>query len=313
VSRPLRIVFAGTPAFAVPSLEALVGAGHRVVAVYTQPDRPAGRGRALTASPVKQRALALGLRVEQPTTLRTAAARALLAAADPELMVVVAYGLLLGPRVLALPSHGCINLHASLLPRWRGAAPIQRAIEAGDAETGVCVMHMDAALDAGPVYARRALAIGPHESAGHLHDRLAEAGAELLAQTLPAIVARAIVPEAQPARGVTWARKLDKAEARLDWRRSAVELDRQVRAFDPWPIAETGWGDEVLRIHRARVADPTAVGMEPGTVVSTSPGAIVVACGQGALAIERLQLAGGKVLEPAAFLAARDLRGARFA
>ncbi len=305
-------MFAGTPAFAVPSLEALVAAGHSVVAVYTQPDRPAGRGRALSASPVKQRALALGLTVEQPVTLASAAARAILTAADADMMVVVAYGLLLGPRVLALPRHGCINLHASLLPRWRGAAPIQRAIEAGDAETGVCVMHMDQALDAGPVYAREVLALHARETAGSLHDRLSIAGAELLARTLPAIAAGAITPETQPRAGVTWARKLAKSEARIDWSTSAEALDRKLRAFTPWPIAETMWGDEVLRIHSAEPLASAPRTTEPGMVIVAGAAGIVVACGQGALRITRLQLAGGRVLEAQAFLAARDLSGARF-
>lgn len=313
MTRHLRLVFAGTPAFAVPSLEALVRAGHSVVAVYTQPDRPAGRGRALGASAVKQRALALGLRVEQPATLASAAARAVLAATDADMMVVVAYGLLLGPKVLALPRHGCINLHASLLPRWRGAAPLQRAIEAGDAETGVCVMHMDQALDAGPVYAREATAIQARETAGSLHDRLSALGAELLARTVPAIAAGAIKPTAQPASGVTWARKLAKSEARIDWSASAEELDRKLRAFTPWPIAETRWGDEVLRIHGARPLRATTAGAAAGTVLSATTDGIVVACGQGALQITRLQLAGGRVLDAQAFLAARDLSGARFA
>ena len=305
-------MFAGTPAFAVPSLEALVAAGHSVVAVYTQPDRPAGRGRALSASPVKQRALALGLTVEQPVTLASAAARAILTAADADMMVVVAYGLLLGPRVLALPRHGCINLHASLLPRWRGAAPIQRAIEAGDAETGVCVMHMDQALDAGPVYAREVLALHARETAGSLHDRLSIAGAELLARTLPAIAAGAITPETQPRAGVTWARKLAKSEARIDWSTSAEALDRKLRAFTPWPIAETAWGDELLRIHSAQPVSVAAPDAAPGSVLSAAANGIVVACGQGTLRVTRLQLAGGRVLEAQAFLAARDLSGARF-
>jgi methionyl-tRNA formyltransferase len=312
VTRHLRLVFAGTPAFAVPSLDALHAAGHSIVAVYTQPDRPAGRGRALSASPVKQRALALGLTVTQPATLRTAAARALLAAADADMVVVVAYGLLLGPRILALPRHGCVNLHASLLPRWRGAAPIQRAIEAGDAETGVCVMHMDEALDAGPVYARETLALQARETAGSLHDRLSVAGAALLARTVPAIAAGAIDPAAQPSTGVTWARKLTKAEAHIDWSAPALALDRKVRALTPWPIAETRWGEDALRIHAAHPVAHPAAGTAPGTVVAAAATGIVVACGDGALSITRLQAAGGKVLDAGAFLAARDLSTARF-
>ena len=313
MSRNLRLIFAGTPAFAVPSLEALVAAGHSVVAVYTQPDRPAGRGRAIGASPVKQRARALGLRVEQPATLTSAAARAVLAATDADMLVVVAYGLLLGPRVLALPRHGCINLHASLLPHWRGAAPIQRAIEAGDAETGVCVMHMDQALDAGPVYACETTAIQERETAGSLHDRLSTMGAGLLARTVPAIAAGAIRATAQPSSGVTWARKLSKAEARIDWDASAEALDRKLRAFTPWPIAETLWGDEVLRIHSAHPVSVAASGARAGAVLNATATGIVVRCGRGALCITRLQVAGGRVLDAQAFLAARDLSGARFA
>jgi methionyl-tRNA formyltransferase len=312
VSRPLRIVFAGTPEFAVPSLEALHAAGHRIVAVYTQPDRPAGRGRALTPSPVKQRALALGLRVEQPGSLKSAAARAQLAAADADVMVVVAYGLLLGPKVLALPRHGCINLHASLLPRWRGAAPIQRALEAGDAETGVCVMRMDAALDAGPVYAREAVAIQPHDTAGTLHDRLSQLGAALLVRNLPAIAAGTLQPVAQAVTGVTWARKLTKDEAAVDWSQPAAVLDRRLRALTPWPVALTRWGAETLRLHAARPVANPAPGTAPGSVLMAGSDGIVVACGEGALCITRLQPAGGKVLEAQAFLAARDLSGARF-
>jgi len=305
-----RIVFAGTPEFAVPTLDALVAAGQRVVAVYTQPDRPAGRGRQLTASPVKQRALALGLPVEQPASLRSAAARTRLAGYRPDLMVVVAYGLLLGPKLLALPALGCVNVHASLLPRWRGAAPIQRAILAGDAETGVAIMRMDPGLDTGPVHAERATPIGAHESARALHDRLAALGAALLVETLPAIVAGA-TPVAQAARGATYAHKLTKAEARLDWSRSALELDRAVRAFDPWPIAETRWGEVVLRIHRAMVVEgPSAAA--PGTVLRADRDGIEVATGAGVLRLLALQAPGGKVLDAAQFVAGRELTGARF-
>jgi methionyl-tRNA formyltransferase len=307
-----RIVFAGTPDFAVPTLDALAAAGLTVVAAYTQPDRPAGRGRQLAASPVKQRALALGIPVEQPGTLRTAAARARLAALAPDLLVVVAYGLLLGPKVLALPTFGCVNVHASLLPRWRGAAPIQRAILAGDAETGVAIMRMDQGLDTGPVYAERATPIGGQETARELHDRLAALGAELLIETLPGILKRALTPTPQLATGVTYAHKLEKREARLDWSRPALELARAVRAFDPWPIAETLWGDTVLRIHRARALD-AGTDAAPGTVLRAGRDGIDVAAGSGVLRLLALQAPGGKVLEAAQFVAARELVGARFA
>ena len=307
-----RIVFAGTPEFAVPSLAALCAAGHTVVAAYTQPDRPAGRGRQLAASPVKQRALALGIPVEQPDSLRTAAARARLAALEPDLMVVVAYGLLLGPKVLALPTFGCVNVHASLLPRWRGAAPIQRAILAGDAETGVSIMRMDQGLDTGPVYAERATPIGHEESARQLHDRLAVLGAELLVETVPGILKRALTPTPQLTVGVCYARKLEKREARLDWSWPAVELARAVRAFDPWPVAETQWGEVVLRIHRARALE-AAAGAAPGTVLRAGGDGIDVATGAGVLRLLALQAPGGKVLEAGQFVAARELVGARFA
>lgn len=308
-----RLVFAGTPAFAVPTLDALVASGHPVVAVYTQPDRPAGRGRQLTASPVKQRALALGIPVEQPGTLRTVTARARLAALAPDLMVVVAYGLLLGPRVLALPTLGCVNIHASLLPRWRGAAPIQRAILAGDAEAGVAVMRMDLSLDTGPVYSMRATPIGHDETALELHDRLAVLGAELLAQTLPAILSRAVTPAPQSANGATYAHKLEKREARLDWSLPAATLARAVRAFNPWPIAETQWGEAVLRIHRARAVESAPSAVAPGTVLAAGREGIDVATGAGLLRVLALQAPGGKVLEASQFVAARELVGARFA
>ena len=307
-----RIVFAGTPEFAVPTLEALVGAGHQVVAVYTQPDRPAGRGRRLMASPVKQRSLALGIPVEQPGTLRTATARARLVAHAPDLMVVVAYGLLLGPRILALPTQGCVNVHASLLPRWRGAAPIQRAVLAGDAETGVAIMRMDRGLDTGPVYAMHATAIGHDESAAALHDRLALLGARLLIETLPAILNRAVRPAPQAETGATYAHKLEKREARLDWTRPAAVLACAVRAFDPWPIAETLWGDVVLRIHRAQ-ALAEATPAPAGTVLKADRHGIDVATGQGVLRLLAVQAPGGKVLDAAQFVAARELVGARLA
>lgn len=311
-----RIIFAGTPEFAVPTLEALVAGGHQVVAAYTQPDRPAGRGRQLVASAVKQRALALGIPCEQPGTLRTVSSRARLAAFNPDLMVVVAYGLLLGPKVLAIPTLGCVNVHASLLPRWRGAAPIQRAILAGDGETGVAIMRMDRGLDTGPVYAMRHTPIGHDESARDLQERLAVLGAALLAETLPAILGRAVVPEPQHAGAATYAHKLEKREARLDWSRSAAELARAVRAFDPWPVAEAQWGDIVLRLHRARAlpgTDADAAAVAPGTVLSADRHGIDVATGAGVLRVLVLQAPGGRILDAAQFVAARELIGARFA
>ncbi|HRQ65794.1 MAG TPA: methionyl-tRNA formyltransferase, partial [Xanthomonadaceae bacterium] len=247
--KPLRLVFAGTPDFAVPALRALLEGPDTLLAVYTQPDRPAGRGRALTPSPVKQVALQAGIEVRQPVTLKTVEARAALAELGPDLMIVVAYGLILPRRVLAIPAHGCWNVHASLLPRWRGAAPIQRAIEAGDAKTGVCLMQMEAGLDTGPVLLSRATPIGDEETAGSLHDRLAAMGADLLREGLAALrEGRLPAAQAQSEVGVTYARKLDKAEAALDPSRPATELAARVRAFLPWPVATVEVAGDRIRV-----------------------------------------------------------------
>ena len=307
----MRIVFAGTPEFAVPSLRVAAARGE-VVAVYTQPDRPAGRGRGLAASPVKQEAQRLGLPVLQPQTLRTVEARRALAELQPDLMVVVAYGLLLPPKVLAIPRHGCWNVHASLLPRWRGAAPIQRAVEAGDAETGVCLMQMEQGLDTGPVLLARSTPIGPEETAGQLHTRLAELGAQVLGDGLSLLRAgMRPSPRPQPAEGVSYAHKLDKAEARLDWARPAELLARKVRAYQPWPVAEAEVAGELLRIHAA-VALPLAHRAAPGTVLAAGRAGIDVACAEGALRIRTLQRAGGKVVTAADYLnARRDLAAPR--
>jgi methionyl-tRNA formyltransferase len=305
----LRIVFAGTPEFSVPALDALHSAGHAIVAVYTQPDRPAGRGRTLTASPVKQRALGLGLSVEQPATLKSPDSVARLATYDPELMVVVAYGLILPQAVLELPRLGCLNIHASLLPRWRGAAPIQRSILAGDTRTGITIMKMDAGLDTGPMLLVRPLAIGVDETAGSLHDRLAVLGAEAIVTAIDEWRAGRAVPVAQPPEGVTYAAKIRKEEARIDWARPAVEIARQVRAFNPWPVAETRWQGQQLRVWEAAAEsrDPDA---EPGEVIEAGA-RLVVATGAGSLRIERLQLAGRNVTSAAEFLHAHALSGAR--
>jgi len=307
----MRIVFAGTPEFAVPSLRVAAARGE-VVTVYTQPDRPAGRGRGLAASPVKQEAQRLGLPVLQPQTLRTVEARRALADLQPDLMVVVAYGLLLPPKVLAIPRHGCWNVHASLLPRWRGAAPIQRAVEAGDADTGVCLMQMEQGLDTGPVLLARSTPIGPEETAGQLHTRLAELGAQVLGDGLSLLRAgMRPSPRPQPAEGVTYAHKLDKAEARLDWARPAELLARKVRAYQPWPVAEAEVAGELLRIHGA-IALPLAHRAAPGTVLAAGRAGIDVACAEGALRIRTLQRAGGKVVTAADYLnARRDLAASR--
>ena len=300
----LRIVFAGTPAFAVPCLRVAAKYGE-VVGVYTQPDRPAGRGRALTPSPVKLEALKLGVPVLQPETLRTREAREQLRALQPDLMVVVAYGLLLPPKVLATPRFGCWNVHASLLPRWRGAAPIQRAIEAGDTRTGVCLMQMEQGLDTGPVLLSLATPIGPQDTGGELHDRLSELGAQVLADGLGLLRAGIRpVPQPQPEAGVVYAHKLDKHEARLDWQQPAQVLADKVRAFNPWPVAEAVLGGERVRIHAA-VALPLAHGAAPGTVLVASREGIDVACGEGALRLRTLQREGGKVITAADYLNAR--------
>jgi methionyl-tRNA formyltransferase len=300
----LRIVFAGTPGFAVPCLRAAAGRGE-VVAVYTQPDRPAGRGRQLAPSPVKVEALARGLPVFQPENFKSAEAREALRALQPDLIVVVAYGLILPQSVLDIPRLGCWNVHASLLPRWRGAAPIQRAIEAGDTESGVCLMQMEKGLDTGPVLLSLATPISPEDTGGSLHDRLAALGAEVLADGLKLVRAgMRPVPQPQPAEGVTYAHKLDKAEARLDWSLPAEVLANRVRAFDPWPVAEAELAGERLRIHAAR-AVPGEPDRAPGTVLAASRDGLDVACGGGALRLLRVQREGGRPVAIADYLNAR--------
>jgi methionyl-tRNA formyltransferase len=319
----LRIAFAGTPDFAVPALEALAGSAHALVGVLTQPDRPAGRGRGLTASAVKRRALELGIPVAQPASLATAPERSSLEAWQCELLVVVAYGLLLPPSVLQLPRLGCLNVHASLLPRWRGAAPIQRAILAGDKETGVTLMQMDRGLDTGAMLARRTLAIDDHCSARELQHRLAALGAALLLETLPALERGTLRAEPQPAEGASYAAKLDKREARLDWQRSAAELSRQIRAFNPWPVAETRWDGRRVRLWQAHVAGAPSVAAlgvatgsaaapAAGTVLGFTGDALLVACGQQVLAVTELQLEGRRALPAAEFVRGQPLDGVRF-
>ncbi len=306
-AQPLRVVFAGTPEFAVPTLEALLAAGHDVVAVYTQPDRPAGRGRQLRPSPVKACAVTHGLEVRQPQSLRDPAEQQALAALEADAMVVVAYGLILPPEVLAAPRLGCLNVHASLLPRWRGAAPIQRALLAGDTETGVTIMQMERGLDTGPMLAREALPIGTTDTAGDLHDALAERGARLLATTLTRLAAGDLVTERQDDAAANYAEKLSKAEAHLDWQRPAPELDRQVRGLNPWPVAETRLGDAPLRVWRAVPLPGHAT--PPGRVVQAGSEGIDVACGEGLLRLLEVQPPGKRAMDAAAFANGRDLTG----
>jgi methionyl-tRNA formyltransferase len=304
----LAVVFAGTPEFALPTLDAIAASRHRLLAVLTQPDRPSGRGRHLAASPVKERALALGLPVMQPATLKDGDAARSVASLAPDVMVVVAYGLLLPPEVLAVPRLGCLNVHASLLPRWRGAAPVARAILAGDAETGVSIMRMESGLDTGPVLLAHRTPIGPRESAGELESRLAQAGGTLLVEALDALAAgRAVLTPQEPARA-TYAAKLTKAEARLDWREDATALARRVRAMHPRPVAETTLDGAQLRIHEAE-AVPAAAGPVPGTVVSAGADGIVVVAGEGALALLRVQLPGRRPVTAGELSNARPLVG----
>jgi methionyl-tRNA formyltransferase len=311
MDRPLRLVFAGTPDFAVPHLRACALQGVEVLAVYTQPDRPAGRGRKLAPSPVKQAAQADRFPIEQPESLRDADAQRRLRELAPDLLVVVAYGQILPRKVLAIPRLGCWNVHASLLPRWRGAAPIQRALLAGDAQTGVCLMQMHAGLDTGPVLLQRATPIFPHDTGGSLHDRLAALGAEILRDGLQRVLDdNPLEPVVQPEQGVTYAHKLEKAEARLDWDEPAQALERKVRAFNPWPVAEASLAGERLRIWRAvaLTGDSTA----PGTLLCATREGIDVACRQGILRILEVQRDGGRRMSVADYLNARpDLGAAR--
>jgi len=320
VTVPLRIIYAGTPEFAVPALQALLAAGHQIVAVYTQPDRPAGRGRRLAQSAVKQAALAQRLPVEQPPSLRDPAAVERMQAHAADMLVVAAYGLLLPPAVLALPRLGCVNIHASLLPRWRGAAPIQRAILAGDTHTGITIMRMDAGLDTGPMLLERSLAIATDDTAASLHDRLAVLGAHALLDAVPGIAAGSLVPRPQPHEGVTHAAKIHKQEAAIDWRAPARQLERQVRAFNPWPVAQTYWNERQLRIWGATVLDGrdtmssgASLGALPGQVVAVDAHGLQVATGDGVLALTRIQLAGGKAMAAGDFANAHRILGASLA
>ncbi len=309
-----RLVYAGTPDFAVPALQMLLESGYNVVAVYTQPDRPAGRGRRLASSPVKQLVEKMEHgsipAIEQPDSLKSPEAQQHLASYAPDLMIVAAYGLILPAPVLSIPRLGCVNLHASLLPRWRGAAPIQRAILAGDRQTGITLMQMDKGLDTGDMLATQVLDIDPEQNAQVLHDRLAETGADLLKKNLPALLAGQLPVVPQAEQDATYAQKLDKKEAWLDWHKPAVDLLRQVLAFNPWPVAQCRWGDKVMRVWQAALLKdvPSA---EPGQVLAAGRDGIDVATGSGGLRIQQLQLPGGKVLNAADFVNANDLTGCR--
>jgi methionyl-tRNA formyltransferase len=293
MSQALRLVFAGTPEFAAEHLKALLASQHQIVAVYTQPDRPAGRGQKLMPSPVKQLALEHDIPVLQPPTLRDPAAQTELASLNADLMVVVAYGLILPQVVLDTPRLGCINSHASLLPRWRGAAPIQRAVQAGDAESGVTVMQMEAGLDTGPMLLKVSTAISSDDTGGSLHDRLAELGPPAVLQAIEGLAAGTLRGEVQNNDLATYAHKLNKDEARLDWSRPAVELERLIRAFNPWPICHSTLNGEALKVLAAQPAEGHGA---PGEILQASRDGLVVACGHSALRLTRLQLPGGKAL-----------------
>lgn len=309
----MRLLFAGTPEFALPSLAAAGAAGHEVVGVLTQPDRPAGRGRKLVASPVKRAALAAGVPVFQPETLkRDADLAAALAALAPDVAVVAAYGLLLPRWLLELPAHGCINVHASLLPRWRGAAPIARAILAGDQATGVTIMRMARGLDTGDMLLQRALTIGEQETAGALHDRLADLGGELLGQALAGLAAGTFTATPQDDALASYAPRLTKAEAALDWSGEAGALARAVRAFNPWPVAHGMLDGQPLRIWQASASDAPA-GAPPGTIVAAGEAGIDVACGAGVLRIAELQWPGKRRVRAAEAARGRGLVGHCFA
>jgi methionyl-tRNA formyltransferase len=313
----LRLGFAGTPQFAVPALDALARSRHIIAAVFTQPDRPAGRGQLMHLSAVKVRAAELGLTIHQPRTFRTADAESILRDLELDALVVVAYGLILPPGALAAPKLGCFNIHASLLPRWRGAAPIQRALLAGDTITGITIMRMEAGLDTGPMLTSRELTIAAGDTAGTLHDRLAYSGGELIVDTLDSVARGSAREEPQPSTGITYAEKINKGEALIDWRDDAASILRRVRAFNPWPIAETKLGGAQLRVWEAELAGSAPQGTgeapAPGTVLNASHDGVDVACGQGVVRILRLQLAGRKPLTASEFIKAQRLAGVRLA
>ncbi|MGE5601541.1 MAG: methionyl-tRNA formyltransferase [Nitrososphaerales archaeon] len=308
-----RIVFMGTPDFAVPTLARLHGDGYEVAAVYTRQDQPAGRGQRLEQSPVKKFALEQGLHVEQPRSLRPLSAQEILAAFAPDVIVVAAYGLILPQRVIDLPPYGCVNVHGSLLPRHRGAAPIAAAILAGDPEAGISIMQVDAGVDTGPVLSRASIPIAPDDTTGALTEKLARLGADLLAQTLPDWISGKIAAIPQPEDGATYAPRIEKEQGRIDWTEPAAVIERKVRAYQPWPSAFTVWNGQMLKILRSHVRDGAGeAGEEPGAVVAGGKNAAGVATGAGILWLDEVQLAGKKPAPIAAFLAgARGFIGSR--
>ncbi|MBU2959530.1 methionyl-tRNA formyltransferase [Citreicella sp. C3M06] len=296
----MRVIFMGTPEFSVPVLDALIEAGHEIAAVYCQPPRPAGRGKKDRPTPVHARAEALGLTVRHPVSLKSAEEQARFAALNADVAVVVAYGLILPQAVLDAPSKGCLNIHASLLPRWRGAAPIHRAIMAGDAQTGICIMQMEAGLDTGPVLMRKSIPIGAEDTTGELHDRLSALGATLITEALDAL--NTLRPTPQPEDGVTYASKIDKSEAAIDWTRPAEDISRQIRGLSPFPGAWTMFGNERIKLLGARPADGAGV---PGEALDD---AFTLACGTGALRITRAQRAGKGAQDAETFLRGMAIR-----
>ena len=289
----MRIVFAGTPDFAALALKALLAAGHDVAGVYSQPDRPAGRGRKLMPSPVKQVALDAGIPVFQPVSLKPEEAQQELAALQPDVMIVAAYGLILPKAVLEIPTHGCLNIHASLLPRWRGAAPIQRAIAAGDAETGITIMQMDEGLDTGNMLLKVSTPITADDTGGSLHDRLADMGGDAIVEALAQLANGELAGEPQNDAAANYAHKLSKEEGHIDWRRSAIEIERLIRAFNPWPGTFTDLGEQRIRIHQATALEQDS-NQAPGTVLSRERDGVDIACGSGTLKLTSVQLPGSK-------------------
>ncbi len=291
--KPLKIIFAGTPEFAAVALDALLASDHEIVAAYTQPDRPAGRGRKLRASEVKQLATRHGIPVFQPTSLKTAEVQAQIRQHAADIMIVAAYGLLLPGSVLDIPRLGCLNIHASLLPRWRGAAPIQRAILAGDAQTGITIMQMDEGLDTGDMLVKLDCPVSATTTAGELHDKLAKLGAEAILAAFQQLADNTLHATPQDNAQACYAKKIDKQEARIEWARPATVLDRQVRAFNPWPVAYTTLGEQTIRVWSARPLDSTTSALA-GTILALSADGISVACGESGLLLTRIQLPGGK-------------------